>query len=155
MYKYMKNHNQLKRCSRCGLPETYETLEFDTYNVCNICHQAMFKQNNINWDKRKEMFLELIAEFRGKYDYDCIVPFSGGKDSTFTLYHLVTEYKLKPLVVQFNHGFMRPTLLANNELFINKVAIKIIKSFFIFFSFSFYFYRILFFFQSISRHLPY
>ena len=43
------------------------------------------------------------------------MPFSGGKDSTFTLYHLVTEFKLKPLVVQFNHGFMRPTVLENNE----------------------------------------
>ena len=52
----------------------------------------------------------LIEEYRGKYDYDCIVPFSGGKDSTLTLYYLVKEYGLKPLVVRFDHGFLRPNL---------------------------------------------
>jgi tRNA(Ile)-lysidine synthase TilS/MesJ len=26
---------------------------------------------------------ELIEQYRGKYDYDCIVPYSGGKDSTY------------------------------------------------------------------------
>lgn len=109
------NVNTIKRCTRCGLPETYETIEFDEFGVCNICRQQEFKQGKVDWEARKRMFEELVAEFRGKYDYDCIVPFSGGKDSTFTLYYLVKEYKLKPLVVQFNHGFMRPTLLANNE----------------------------------------
>ena len=64
---------------------------------------------------RKKQLGELIEEYRGKYAYDCIVPFSGGKDSTFTLYHLMKEYKVKPLVVQFNHGFMRQGLLKNNE----------------------------------------
>ena len=53
------------------------------------------------------MLDKVIEEYRGKYDYDCIVPFSGGKDSTFTLMYLMQEYKIKPLVVRFNHGFMR------------------------------------------------
>ena len=123
----MNKHNSIKRCNRCGLPETYETIEFDKFNVCNICHQTLFKQNEIDWNKRKNMFLELISEYRGKYDYDCIVPFSGGKDSTFTLYHLVTEYKLKPLVVQFNHGFMRPKLLSNNEKTFKKLGVDVIS----------------------------
>lgn len=117
----------LKRCSRCGLPETYETIEFDQYGVCNICRQQEFKRDKIDWQERKRLFEALIEEFRGKYDYDCIVPFSGGKDSTFTLYHLVKEYKLKPLVVQFNHGFMRPTLLANNERTFKALGVDVIS----------------------------
>ena len=112
----MKNNKtNLKRCKRCGLPETYETIEFDEFSVCNICHQAKFKQEKVDWSNRKKMLVELINEYRGKSDYDCIVPFSGGKDSTFTLFYLVKEFNLKPLVVQFNHGFMRPNLLENNE----------------------------------------
>ena len=117
----------MKRCSRCGLPETYETIEFDELGVCNICLQQEFKQGKIDWTARKRLLDELIAEYRGKYDYDCIVPFSGGKDSTFTLYYLVKEYNLKPLVVQFNHGFMRPTLLANNERTFKALGVDVIS----------------------------
>ena len=117
----------MKKCIRCGLPETYETIEFDANGVCNICRQQEFKQGKIDWDKRKQMLEELIDEHRGKFDYDCLVPFSGGKDSTFTLYHLVKEYKLKPLVVQFNHGFMRPNLLANNERTFKRLGVDVIS----------------------------
>ena len=117
----------MKHCSRCGLPETYETIEFDKTGVCNICRQQEFKQGKIDWTARKLIFDELIEEYRGKYDYDCIVPFSGGKDSTFTLYHLVEKYKLKPLVVQFNHGFMRPNVLANNERTLKRLGVDSIS----------------------------
>lgn len=122
-----KNVISMKRCTRCGLPETYETIEFDEFGVCNICRQQEYKQGTVDWDQRKCMLDELIAEYRGKHDYDCIVPFSGGKDSTFTLYYLVKEYKLKPLVVQFNHGFMRPNLLANNERTFKRLGVDVIS----------------------------
>jgi N-acetyl sugar amidotransferase len=118
---------KMKHCVRCGLPETYETIEFDVNGICNICEQHKYKHSKIDWPSRKEQFGNLIEEYRGKYDYDCIVPFSGGKDSTFTLYHLVTEYKLKPLVVQFNHGFMRPNLLKNNERTFKQLGVDVIS----------------------------
>ena len=56
------------------------------------------------------MLDEVIEKHRGKYEYDCIVPFSGGKDSSYTMYYLMKEYKIKPLVVRFNHGFIRKKL---------------------------------------------
>jgi N-acetyl sugar amidotransferase len=117
----------LKHCNACNLPETYETIEFDTQGVCNICHQKEFKDTVIDWPVRKQQLGELIEEYRGKYAYDCIVPFSGGKDSTFTLYHLMKEYKIKPLVVQFNHGFMRQGLLKNNELTFRTLGCDVIS----------------------------
>ena len=121
------NTSQLQRCTRCRLPQTYETIEFDAEGVCNICRQQEFKKESIDWTARHKMLVELIESHRGKYEYDCIVPFSGGKDSTFTLYHLVTEYKVKPLVVQFNHGFMRPNLLANNERTFKKLGVDVMS----------------------------
>lgn len=117
----------LKRCIKCGLPETYETIEFDGDGVCNVCRQHEHKQSVIDWSARKRVLDGLVAEYRGKFDYDCIVPFSGGKDSTFTLYYLVKEYRLKPLVVQFNHGFMRPILLKNNERTFKKLGVDVIS----------------------------
>lgn len=117
----------MKRCTNCGLPETYETIEFDSQGVCNICRQQQFKQGNIDWSARKKMLDDLVAEYKGKHDYDCLVPFSGGKDSTFTLQYLVKEYGLKPLVVQFNHGFMRKNLLENNERTFKKLGVDVIS----------------------------
>ncbi|MBZ0097190.1 MAG: N-acetyl sugar amidotransferase [Sulfuricella sp.] len=103
----------MKRCSKCNLPETHETITFDAQGVCNICNQHSFKQGQIDWESRKKDLDELVEAYRGRHDYDCIVPYSGGKDSTWTLYYLIKEYGLKPLVVRFDHGFMRPNLNDN------------------------------------------
>lgn len=100
----------LRRCKKCLLPETHETIMFDEEGICNICRQIEYKKGKIDWAARKKELTELIEEHRGKYDYDCIIPFSGGKDSTWTLYYLMKEYKIKPLVVRFDHGFLRPNL---------------------------------------------
>jgi N-acetyl sugar amidotransferase len=105
--------NELKRCTKCVIPETHETITFDENGICNICRQQQFKQETIDWETKKQEFDDLIASYRGSYEYDCIVPFSGGKDSTWTLYYLVKEYGIKPLVVRFDHGFMRPNLHEN------------------------------------------
>ena len=117
----------LKRCIKCGFPETYETIEFNDAGICNICLQKDFKDSSINWVERKKMLDHLINEYRGKYDYDCLIPFSGRKDSTFTLNYLVREFKIKPLVIQFNHGFMRPQLLKNNEKTFKKLGVDVIS----------------------------
>jgi N-acetyl sugar amidotransferase len=104
---------ELKRCKKCLLPETHESIMFDEEGICNICRQNEFKNDKIDWAQRKKDLTELVEAYRGKGDYDCIVPFSGGKDSTWTLYYLMKEYKLKPLVVRFDHGFLRPNLHDN------------------------------------------
>jgi N-acetyl sugar amidotransferase len=103
----------MRRCVRCGLPETHETIAFDADGVCNICRQQEYKKDKIDWPANKKALDALIEEHRGKYDYDCIIPFSGGKDSTWTLYYLMKEYAIKPLVVRFDHGFYRPNLEEN------------------------------------------
>jgi N-acetyl sugar amidotransferase len=117
----------LQTCSKCCLPETHETIVFDEQGVCNVCRQVEMKQSEIDWGKKEVELRELIERYRGKYDYDCIVPFSGGKDSAFTLWKLVNDYKLKPLVVSFDHGFLRPGVLANNERTIKKLGVDFLK----------------------------
>jgi N-acetyl sugar amidotransferase len=115
----------MKRCTKCNLPETHETIIFDAQGVCNICNQQEFKKDGIDWGQRKKDLDALVEEYRGKYDYDCIVPFSGGKDSTWTLNYLVKEYGLKPLVVRFDHGFMRPNLEDNVKRTMRKLGVDI------------------------------
>ena len=103
----------MKSCSKCLLPETHETIEFDSKNKCNICAQHEFKKGKINWSLKRKEFEKIVSKYKEKGSYDCIVPYSGGKDSVYTLWRLVEKFKLKCLVVSFNHGFFRPNLIDN------------------------------------------
>ncbi|HAA03411.1 MAG TPA: N-acetyl sugar amidotransferase, partial [Syntrophobacteraceae bacterium] len=95
----------MKTCTHCCLPETQDSIRFDANGVCTVCNQIKVKKEKIDWDKRMEMLHALCDRFRGKHAYDCVIPFSGGKDSTYTLWYLVEKMKMKPLVVSFDHGF--------------------------------------------------
>lgn len=103
----------MKMCTKCVMPETAETLSYDGQGVCSVCRQVEHKQTAIDWSARKRDLDDIVGSARGTGDYDCIVPFSGGKDSTYTLWYVVQELKLKPLAVRFDHGFMRPTVNEN------------------------------------------
>ena len=113
-------------CSNCVMPETAESLAFDECGSCSVCRQIDFKQEGIDWEQRKKDLHKIVEEYRGKADYDCIVPFSGGKDSVFTLWYLVRELNLKCLVVRFDHGFMRPTVEANVERALRRLGADMI-----------------------------
>lgn len=114
------------RCKKCNLPETHETIAFDDEGVCNICRNQDVREK-IDWDRQKTLLDELVEEYRGKHDYDCLIPFSGGKDSTWTLYYLVKEYNLKPLVVRYDHGFMRPNLEDNVSKVTKELGVDVLS----------------------------
>ena len=57
-------------------------------------------KENINWDERREELEKLCDQYRSKNgEYDCVVPGSGGKDSSFTSHYLKTELGMNPLTV--------------------------------------------------------
>ena len=39
----------MKKCLKCLLPETYETIEFDENGICNICNSIDLKK--IDWER--------------------------------------------------------------------------------------------------------
>jgi N-acetyl sugar amidotransferase len=114
----------MKYCTNCLLPETHETIEFDEKGVCNICRQIEYKKDKIDWDEKFKDFERILEVYRGKNTFDCIVPFSGGKDSVYTLWMLVKVFKLKCLVVSFDHGFYRPKLLDNRERVFKQLGVE-------------------------------
>ena len=77
--------------------------------------------------KRDKDFDNLLKKYKGKYEYDCLVPFSGGKDSTFTLWYLAKVKKLKVLAVRFNHNFLRDQVLENSEKALKKLGVSIFE----------------------------
>jgi N-acetyl sugar amidotransferase len=86
-------------CNVCFLPSTKPDLYFDINGICAAC-KAFRERKEVDWDLRKKEFDEVIAKFRSTSEskWDCIVPVSGGKDSTAQVLK-VLELGLKPLCV--------------------------------------------------------
>lgn len=119
--RIVSDPKDLRRCAHCVMPETQEAISFDEQGVCSTCRQIETKYK-VDWVERDARFRELLDRYRGKYQYDCIVPFSGGKDSTFTVWKLIHDYHLKPLVVRFNHHMLRPAVIRNTERAIKRLG---------------------------------
>lgn len=117
----------MKYCTKCVLPDTHETIQFDSEGVCNICRQAEVKHQKINWEERGAMLCKIASQYRGKDEYDCIVPFSGGKDSAFQLWYVVTQLNLKPLVVRYNHWGFRPIVHKNSDKVFKKLGVDVVE----------------------------
>ena len=84
--------------NRVGKPK--ETIAFDDEGICAACRYQDIKDFKINWAEREEALVRLCHEYRSKAgNYDCIVPGSGGKDSTFTAHVLKFRYNMNPLTV--------------------------------------------------------
>lgn len=112
----------MKRCTKCLLPETYANIEFDDNGVCNICRA---KKAKIAYTEND--LIEILNEhkelaIKQERKYNCIVPFSGGKDSVFTLYTMVKKYGMTPLVVTFNHLFFTDVIKRNQEKVLKKIG---------------------------------
>jgi N-acetyl sugar amidotransferase len=97
-------------------------ISFDEQGVCATCQQIEYKHEKIDWKERRKEFEEILEQHRGKGAYDCIIPFSGGKDSTYTAWSLIREFNLKPLIVSFDHGFYRPKMLQDTERVVKKLG---------------------------------
>lgn len=99
----------MKRCTKCVMPETWPGISFDENGVCNICRENE-KLVQIDWDERQRLLNEILDHYKERAKktgnkYDCIVGYSGGKDTAYTLWAAVKKYGMTPLVVTFDHSF--------------------------------------------------
>jgi len=92
-------------CTRCCMPESNEGIKFDEMGICQAC-QSSEQKIHIDWTSREEKLREILDHHKSLgNDYDCLVPISGGKDSTFQLHVLTKVYHMKPLAVTFSHNW--------------------------------------------------
>ena len=121
--KFKKNkllyQDKLQYCTRCCLPETMEGITFDEFGVCTPCRSSEEKMH-INWKDKQSELIEILNKFKNKNYYDCILPISGGKDSTFQAYVLDKIYKINSLAVTHGTNWMSLTGRYNLENCINK-----------------------------------
>jgi N-acetyl sugar amidotransferase len=84
------------------MPDSRPRVVFDAEGVCNACRNADEKTET-DWGARREEFLQLVEPYRSRDGrWDCLVPWSGGKDSSSIAWRLKFEFGLNPLLVTFS-----------------------------------------------------
>lgn len=95
---------KLKRCTKCILPETFPFIEFDNdTGECNYCKNYKKKSKTSSLEKLKK----IVEPYRSNDGSpDCLVPFSGGRDSMYVLHIVKKELGLNPIAFTYDWGMV-------------------------------------------------
>ena len=111
-------------CKNCLIPSNFPGVYFDKNRICNLCNASVVPENI---KKHKHMLFQLmgkeIEKRKQKEGYDCVVAYSGGKDSTYTLKLLIEEFGLKCLAVTVDNGFLSKLAIENGNRITDKLGV--------------------------------
>jgi glutamine---fructose-6-phosphate transaminase (isomerizing) len=118
--RYRNAMKSMQRCTKCILPETMPFIDYDVDGVCNYCRT--YKP----WVKRPESELEeRLDRIRSKDGSpDCIVGFSGGRDSSYGLHLLKEKYRMTPLTFSYDWGMVTDLARRNQARICGKLGIE-------------------------------
>lgn len=114
----------MKRCLKCVLSENFPKITFDARGICNFCNDESFyltEEKQIL--KARVEIRKMFDENRGKHEYDAILCYSGGKDSTYTLMLAIMKYNLKVLSFTLDNGFISDTAFKNIEKVVRNLGV--------------------------------
>ncbi|MFC2130133.1 NifU family protein [Bacteroidota bacterium] len=106
--------DEMSQCKNCLMELPSEHINEDE---CIFCVSHRKKWGDRDYEAKEKELIEILDFYKEKHKndkYDCIVPLSGGKDSTYVLYLTVKKYGMRPLTVTFNNGLQ--TQLARNNI---------------------------------------
>jgi N-acetyl sugar amidotransferase len=88
----------MEYCKRCIMPDTKPDLHLDKGGICNACRSYEVRKE-IDWISRKKELIKILEKYKrdGKW-WDCVIPVSGGKDSTAQVIRML-NFGMKPLCV--------------------------------------------------------
>lgn len=122
----------MEYCKRCTYPgNARPTIILDEEGICSGCRYHESRES-VDWCEREKMLSTLIEEAkeearRRQNVYDCVIPVSGGKDSTYQVWLLKEKYKMNPLLVAYNHAFNTQAGLRNLENLCIKSGCNLIR----------------------------
>lgn len=101
------NIKNLRRCTACVLPETFPYIEFDSSGVCNYCRGYKPRYAGMHPSETRKKFIQSLEKYRrdGR-EPDVLVPFSGGRDSSYGLHLIHKEFGLKPITFTYDWGMV-------------------------------------------------
>ena len=117
--KIEKKVSKLRRCTKCVLPETMPFITFDKNGICNYCHNY----NKIEY-QGLEQLKKVVAPFRKKNKPDCLVAFSGGRDSSYMLHYIKTVLKMNPIAYSYDWGMLTDLGRRNQSRMTAKLGVE-------------------------------
>lgn len=112
-------------CSRCVLDTTVEEIRFDDHGVCNYCREYSAKSVSIISEQWDDFVSELRKRIPSSSRYDFVVGISGGTDSSYLLYRLVSA-GFRPLAVHCDMGWNTEGAVSNIEKLIKRLNVDLV-----------------------------
>jgi asparagine synthetase B (glutamine-hydrolysing) len=110
----------VRRCSKCILPESYPFIEFDEAGVCNFCRDYEPQK-----PKGRDALESILAPHRRSDGRpDCIVAFSGGRDSSYGLHYIKTELGMNPIALTYDWGMVTDIARRNQARICGKLGVE-------------------------------
>jgi N-acetyl sugar amidotransferase len=100
-------------CKKCLYPSTKPDLWFREDGICGAC-SCFSARDDYDWNSARKQFHKIIKQNKKNPRYDCIVPVSGGKDSTYQVWRVLQE-GYNPLCVTAPTDFLTPIGRRNIE----------------------------------------
>lgn len=120
---YPRNHDKisnLKRCSKCVLPETMPFIEFDAAGVCNYCRDYV-PMAPLGLDALKQA-LDPYRKSNG--EPDCLVTFSGGRDSSYGVHFVKKILEMNPITYTYDWGMVTDLARRNQMRICGKLGVE-------------------------------
>lgn len=114
----------MRICRRCILPENFPHVIIGTDGICDYCrnYKGRGELEKLKKEYRKKL-AAVIKKFRRRSEYDVLMLYSGGKDSTYTLSLLKNKYKLRILALTIDNGFIPPRTYINIRNVVEKLNV--------------------------------
>lgn len=110
----------LKRCSRCILPETFPFIQFDEQGLCNYCKT----KNSISLEGRKAFEDILYNGCKIGEKPKILFPISGGRDSCYALHCLVKDFGVSPVAFTYDWGMVTDLARRNIERICRRLGVR-------------------------------
>ena len=116
------------RCRDCGLPAAHPAAQLDQDGVCAVCRRFAGDREQVaryfgTMDDLRRILAEARAAASGPHD--CLMLYSGGKDSTYALCRIV-ELGARPLVFLFDNGFISAQAKANVRRVVDLLGLELV-----------------------------